>query len=81
MNTAAPYPSLTSILLRAEAAFNNLGERLSGAVKEFDARWEARARRAVALRQLRALSDRDLHDIGIARGEIPRVAREANCVR
>ena len=56
-------------------------DRIFAATKRLEVRWEARARRAVAIHQLSALSDRELLDLGIGRSEIPRVACETNSVR
>lgn len=41
---------------------------------------EAAARRAIytqTVRELNALTDRDLHDLGLARADVPSIAREA----
>ena len=56
-------------------------QHLRTAREDFNARWEARARQTIALRQLRLLSDRELWDMGLSRCDIPRVAREATFVR
>ncbi len=55
--------------------------RVVPATKRLEARWATNAREAVAIRQLRSLTDRELQDMGINRGDIARVAREANSER
>ena len=51
---------------------------LRAAMAALNASLEARSRHAIAIRQLRSLSDRELHDIGIDRSEISRAVREAS---
>ncbi len=62
--------------IRSHAGFS-FTDRLSGLVRSVA---EARAKRAIyvrTLRELEALSTRDLTDLGIARAMIPQLAREA----
>ena len=61
----------------AAAAATGLLGRLLSAIQRMQ---EARARRVIyhqTVRELNALTARDLHDLGIDRGMIPALAREA----
>lgn len=71
----------TSMALELNPFWDRWVQRMRAAMKNFDARWEARARQAIAVRELRLLSDRELWDMGLSRCDIPRVAREATFVR
>ena len=64
--SAAFYSALTT-LSRAVQAIPDVASSLW-------ARWRKRQARLASIRELSALSDRDLKDIGIARGEIHRIA-------
>ena len=79
--TTTVIDSASAAAVWASGLVDRVERRLRAAMVALDARLERRARYAVAIRQLRLLSDRELHDIGIGRSDIPRVAREANFVR
>ena len=66
----------TSInIMRSRAgAMTQIGESLSNRVASIAAYLAARAERNRVYAELSRLSDRDLADIGISRGEVPRVA-------
>jgi uncharacterized protein YjiS (DUF1127 family) len=66
-----------SALVQLDIALNVFAQRLRRAGKNFDAAWRKRSRAAVLIRELRAMTDRELHDIGLDRCDIPRIAREA----
>lgn len=75
MTTITARHWLADISLLPDNAFGRFIQRLRIAMRNFNARWEARARESLAIRELRSLSDRELHDLGIDRSEISRVAR------
>ena len=81
MTSMATRHWLASLAFELNPFWEQWVQRMRAAPKTFEARWEARARQTIALRQLRLLSDRELWDIGLSRCDIPRVAREATFVR
>ena len=56
-------------------------DQILAAAKRLEGRWETRAREAVALSQLKSLSDRELKDLAVGRSELPWLARAAHFVR
>ena len=77
MYTIANRPSaLSHALLQITAVLQQVTDRVREAQQTFNARLEARARTAIAIRELSSFSDRDLRDLGINRGDIPRLIRE-----
>jgi len=77
MTTITTRPSaLQPALFEAAAVLRNLFAQFQRALQRFDARWQARARAAVAIRELNSLSDRDLRDMGLSRGDIPRLVEQ-----
>lgn len=74
--TTTRQSALDQTLLQVSALMRQLAKQFEGAVQRFNTRWEARARTAVAIRELKSLSDRDLRDMGLSRGDIPRLAME-----
>lgn len=61
----------------SRAATLSLADRLPGFIAAAKAAMARRAVYAQTLRELNALSDRELADLGIPRAAIPTVAREA----
>ncbi|MBC8119896.1 MAG: DUF1127 domain-containing protein [Burkholderiaceae bacterium] len=58
------------------AVLQQITARVREAQQTFNSRWEERARTSIAIRELTSLGDRDLRDMGISRGDIPRLVRE-----
>lgn len=59
MTSMATRHWLTSMALELNPFWDRWVQRMRAAMKNFDARWEARARQAIAVRELRLLSDRE----------------------
>ena len=68
---------LASAPVQLDAVLNVFAQRWWAAQRNFDAAWRRRSRAAIVIRELRAMSDRELHDIGLDRSDIPRIVREA----
>ena len=68
--------ALPSALYEAAGVLHTLAAQFQRALQRFDAALQARARAAVAIRELTSLSDRDLRDMGLSRGDVPRLVEE-----
>ncbi len=76
MTTIVTRRRLASAPVQLDAVLNVFAQRLLAAKKNFDAAWRRRSRAAIVIRELRNMSDRELHDIGLDRSDIPRIALE-----
>jgi uncharacterized protein YjiS (DUF1127 family) len=76
MTTIVTRRWLASALVQLDIVVNVFAQRLRQATKNFDAAWRRRSRAAGVIRELRGMSDRELHDIRLDRSDIPRIARE-----
>ena len=77
MTTIVKRARFAGAPLRLDTVLSVFAQRLCAAKENFDAAWRKRSRAAIVIRELRAMSDRELHDIGLDRSDIPRIAREA----
>lgn len=67
---------LNQALLDMTAVLQQVAVLVRTAQQAFTVRRDARAQASMTIRELSSLSDRDLRDIGISRGDIPRLAWE-----
>jgi len=74
MSTVHPQHLSATALPRVCAAFAAGVQRLHAAVRTLSSHLERRRIAAAAFRDFACMGDRDLHDIGIARSDVDRVA-------
>ena len=68
--------ALQPALFEAAAVLRSLIAQFQRGLQRVDARWQAHTRATQAIRELHSLSDRDLRDMGLSRGDIPRLVEE-----
>jgi uncharacterized protein YjiS (DUF1127 family) len=75
---AAPNRKTRAAMAHVETSIRSSGaERLNGTIARLVAAWRRRTLYTRTLRELRALSDRELADLGLHRSELRRIARYA----
>lgn len=81
MTTLAATDQSRSVAATLGTAINSVTQRWRFETSRLVARWERHSRDAIHMRQLRAMTDRELRDIGLSRADIVRIVSEAEFKR